>query len=54
MMRALDFFEIDGIKTTIPLHRKILRDPAFRAGDLSTRFMEGFSERQKALAAADD
>ena len=54
MLRALDFFEIDGIKTTIPLHRKILRDPVFRAGDLSTRFMEGFTERQKQAQQASD
>jgi acetyl-CoA carboxylase biotin carboxylase subunit len=38
--RALDFFVIEGIKTTIPLHRRILDDPDFVAGRLSTRFME--------------
>ena len=34
MLRALDFFVIEGIKTTIPLHREMLRDPVFRAGPL--------------------
>ena len=42
MSRALDFFVVEGIKTTIPLHRRILRDPRFLAGELSTRFMERF------------
>ena len=41
--RALDFFVIEGIKTTIPLHRRILDDPDFISGRLSTRFMERFS-----------
>jgi acetyl-CoA carboxylase, biotin carboxylase subunit len=40
--RALDFFVIEGVKTTIPLHRRILDDPEFIAGRLSTRFMERF------------
>ncbi len=43
--RALDFFVIEGIKTTLPLHRRILDDPDFVAGRLSTRFMERFSAR---------
>jgi acetyl-CoA carboxylase biotin carboxylase subunit len=42
MSRALDFFVVEGIKTSIPLHRRILRDPRFRSGELSTRFMERF------------
>jgi acetyl-CoA carboxylase biotin carboxylase subunit len=46
MIRALDMFVIEGIQTSIPLHRKILRDPVFRSGKFSTRFMEGFFERQ--------
>ncbi|MEM1206145.1 MAG: acetyl-CoA carboxylase biotin carboxylase subunit [Acidobacteriota bacterium] len=45
MKRALDFFEVEGIKTTVPLHRRILRDEKFQAGDFSTRFMEEFSKR---------
>ncbi len=46
MRRALDFFVVEGIKTSIPLHRLILRDEEFRAGRLSTRFMEGFAARR--------
>ncbi len=41
--RALDFFVIEGIKTTIPLHRRILDDPDFIDGRLSTQFMERFA-----------
>ena len=43
--RALDFFVVEGIRTTVPLHKKILSDEAFRRGDFSTRFMESFFER---------
>jgi acetyl-CoA carboxylase biotin carboxylase subunit len=42
MARALDHFVIEGVQTSIPLHQEILQDPAFRRGDLSTRFMERF------------
>ncbi len=46
MSRALDFFVVEGIQTSIPLHRRILRDPEFQAGRFSTRFMERFLARQ--------
>jgi acetyl-CoA carboxylase biotin carboxylase subunit len=42
--RALDLFVIEGIKTTIPMHRKILDDPDFVGGRLSTRFMERYAQ----------
>ena len=38
--RALGDFRIEGIKTNIPLHLRIVRDAAFRAGTLDTRFLE--------------
>ena len=41
--RALDFFVVEGIKTTIPMHRRILDDPDFVDGRLSTKFMERFA-----------
>jgi len=41
--RALDLFVIEGVKTTIPLHRRILDEPDFIEGRLSTRFMERFA-----------
>jgi acetyl-CoA carboxylase biotin carboxylase subunit len=40
--RALELFIIEGVKTSIPLHRAILDDPKFIHGDFSTRFMEEF------------
>jgi acetyl-CoA carboxylase biotin carboxylase subunit len=45
MSRALDFFVVEGIHTSIPLHKRIVRDPDFLAGRLSTRFMERFLQR---------
>ena len=42
MQRALDMFVIEGIKTTVPLHRRILADKDFREGRLSTRFMDRY------------
>ena len=42
--RALDLFVIEGIKTTIPLHRRILDEEDFERGRLSTRFMERFAK----------
>jgi len=42
MQRALDEFIVGPIKTTIPFHRVLLDNPAFRKGDISTHFMEHF------------
>jgi len=42
MKRALEAMVVEGIKTTIPLHLKIMDDPKFRAGNFSTSFMETF------------
>ncbi len=52
MKRALDMFIVEGIFTTIPLHRKIMVDSDFRAGRLSTKFMERFMEQKKELVAS--
>ena len=42
--RALKMFLIEGVKTSIDLHLKILDDADFQAGNLSTHFMERFLE----------
>lgn len=42
MQRALDMMVVEGIKTTIPLHRKIMADENFQNGNFSTKFMEEF------------
>ncbi|HUK32164.1 MAG TPA: acetyl-CoA carboxylase biotin carboxylase subunit [Candidatus Acidoferrum sp.] len=41
MRRALEMFIVEGVKTTIPLHRKILANPDFQAGLIDTHFLEG-------------
>ncbi|HEX8097429.1 MAG TPA: acetyl-CoA carboxylase biotin carboxylase subunit [Pyrinomonadaceae bacterium] len=42
MRRALEAMVVEGIKTTIPLHLKIMDDANFQAGEFSTKFMEDF------------
>ncbi len=42
MQRALDMMVIEGIKTTIPLHKAIMADENFQKGNFSTKFMEEF------------
>ena len=42
--RALDLFVVEGVSTTIPMHRRILEEPDFVDGRLSTRFMERFAQ----------
>src|SRR5215831_19664734 len=52
MKRALDVMVVEGIKTTIPLHLRIMNDPKFRAGDISTAFMEEFFAANERKGAA--
>ncbi|HVS04276.1 MAG TPA: acetyl-CoA carboxylase biotin carboxylase subunit [Thermoanaerobaculia bacterium] len=47
MARALDFFVVEGVHTSIPLHQEILRDPDFGAGRITTRFMPEFLQRRR-------
>ncbi len=42
MLRALDEFVIEGIRTSIPLHRRIFNDAEFQKGRISTNFLERF------------
>ena len=42
LRRALDEFAIMGIQTTIPLHRRIVDDPEFQAGDYTIHWLERF------------
>ena len=42
MKRALEMMVVEGIKTTIPLHLKIMNDVNFQNGNFSTKFMEEF------------
>ena len=43
MHGALEGFIVEGIKTTIPLHKRIIADPDFVAGKFDTHFLERFS-----------
>jgi acetyl-CoA carboxylase biotin carboxylase subunit len=55
MQRALEMFIVEGIHTTIPLHRQILADAEFRAGDIDTKYVERLLARlheKKAQEAA--
>ncbi len=45
MQRALDECVISGIKTVIPLHKRILADPEFRAGNYTIHWLEDFVGR---------
>src|SRR5215213_10610423 len=46
MRRALESMVIEGIKTTVSLHLKIMDDPEFQSGNYTTKFMERFFARQ--------
>ena len=46
MKRALEMFIVQGIQTTIPLHRLIVTDEDFQAGKFDTKFMERFLARR--------
>ena len=50
MARALEMFIVEGIHTTIPLQRKIMQDPDFRAGKFDTKFMERFLAKRSESA----
>lgn len=40
MSRALDEFIVEGIKTTIPYHKQLMRDPGFIKGEFNTHYLE--------------
>ena len=44
MRRVLDAVIVEGIETSVPIHQRILAEPDFVAGDISTRFMDRFTE----------
>jgi acetyl-CoA carboxylase biotin carboxylase subunit len=54
MDRALSEFRVEGrgVKTTIPFHRRVLADPVFRSGDVTTDFVEQFLAGETAGAVA--
>ena len=42
MERALSEFIVEGIKTTIPLHQKLMQSEDFKSGNFTTKFMDTF------------
>jgi acetyl-CoA carboxylase biotin carboxylase subunit len=51
MRRALEAMVIEGIKTTVPLHQRIMEDAEFQSGQYSTKFMERFTTARAGGAA---
>jgi len=47
LKRALEEFVVEGMKTTVPLHQKLVRDPEFLAGDYTIKWLEQWLERNK-------
>lgn len=52
MSRALDEFIIEGVKTTIPFHKELLRSDAFRTGMFHTKWVEEYLELKSAKSEA--
>jgi acetyl-CoA carboxylase biotin carboxylase subunit len=48
MHRALSEYVIEGIKTTIPFHLKLMEDEGFRSGNYTTKFLEDFELKEPA------
>lgn len=42
MKRALNEFVIEGVKTTIPFHIKLMDDPGFKSGKFTTKYLDSF------------
>jgi acetyl-CoA carboxylase biotin carboxylase subunit len=53
MRRTLEMTVIEGIRTSVPLHLKILDEPDFQAGRLNTAFMERFMPKPKSGSLAE-
>lgn len=43
MRHALDEFVVEGVKTTIPFHKKLMADERFQSGEFDTRFLDTFN-----------
>lgn len=42
MRRALDEFQAEGVKTTVPFHLKVMDDPKYQSGNFTTKYLEDF------------
>ncbi|HEX6740796.1 MAG TPA: acetyl-CoA carboxylase biotin carboxylase subunit [Sphingomicrobium sp.] len=50
LRRALEEYVVEGMKTTVPLHQKLVRDPDFLAGDYTIKWLEQWLERNRGEA----
>src|SRR3954453_15621477 len=53
LRRALEEFVIEGMKTTIPLHRALIEDPEFLEGQYTIKWLEEWLAKQEATDAAE-
>jgi acetyl-CoA carboxylase biotin carboxylase subunit len=53
MRRTLDMMVVQGITTSLPLHARILNDADFRAGKVTTSFMDRFAARSERFELAE-
>jgi acetyl-CoA carboxylase biotin carboxylase subunit len=53
LKRALEEFVVDGMKTTVPLHQKIIADEAFLSGDYTIKWLERWLDEAKVPEAAE-
>jgi acetyl-CoA carboxylase biotin carboxylase subunit len=53
MKRTLEMTVVEGIKTTIPLHLKVLADDDYKAGRINTAFMERYQPKAPGKPGAD-
>ncbi len=51
LRRALEEYVVEGMKTTIPLHQKLVRDPEFQAGEYTIKWLEQWLERSRGETA---
>ena len=47
MKRALEMMIVEGIKTNIPLHKKVLEDEQFQRGEIDTNFMRRYDPKER-------
>jgi len=45
MRRTLEMSVVEGIRTTIPLHLKVIAEPDYQAGKINTAFMERYQPK---------
>ena len=51
MYHALEEFVVEGVKTTIPFHLRLMKDPNFLAGNYTTKFLESFDLKETEKAS---